>query len=260
MRYIKIKLCVCILENGKSLVLGGDQGVYLKKEGSGDGLIRILAMDKVSQIDILEHSNLILVLADKILYTYSLDTLLSTETGIKRGRKISSHVSFFKVGKIQDKNAAAATATTAAAAAVSAQGNSSSEQAVQFNINGEAVEKTLVCFVRYNAMTSTIRALEPCETTEKKNKHKNFGRLIRGNNEALKAYKDLYIPGEASSIQFFKNIICVGSARGFQMVNLSSAEVQSKSFSLSLPLLLRYFVTTNLSIQNRCFRSQWWEQ
>ena len=184
--------------------MGGDQGVYLKKEGSGDGLIRILAMDKVSQIDILENSNLILVLADKILYTYSLDTLLSTETGIKRGRKISSHVSFFKVGKIWDKTAA-----------------------VQDGGESEGVEKTLVCFVRYNAMTSTIRALEPCETTERKNKHKNFGRLIRANNDALKAYKDLYIPGEASSIQFFKNIICVGSARGFQMVNLSSAEVQS---------------------------------
>ncbi|RCH80372.1 RHO1 GDP-GTP exchange protein 2, partial [Rhizopus azygosporus] len=174
--------CIAVFENGKSLVLGGDQGVYLKKEGSGDELIRILAMDKVSQIDIIEQSNLILVLADKILYAYSLDTLLSTETGIKRGRKISSHVSFFKVGKIWD-----------------------------------------------NAMSCTIHALEPYENTEskKKHKHKNFGRLIRGNNEAFKVYKDLYMPGEASSIQFFRNIICVGSERGFLMVNLSSAEVQS---------------------------------
>ncbi|KAI8355080.1 CNH domain-containing protein [Choanephora cucurbitarum] len=201
--------CTAVFENGRSLVLGGDQGVYLKKEGSGDELIRILAMDKVSQIDILEQSNLILVLADKILYTYSLDTLLSTESNMKRGRKISSHVSFFKVGKILDKSATSA---------------SQDDQ-----ITAEGIEKTLVCFVRNNAMTSTIRALEPCETTREssKKKNKSFSRLIRGNNEALKAYKDLYIPGEASSIQFFKNIICVGSARGFQMVNLSSAEVQS---------------------------------
>ncbi|KAI8048776.1 CNH domain-containing protein [Gilbertella persicaria] len=202
--------CTAVFENGRSLVLGGDQGVYLKKEGSGDELIRILAMDKVSQIDILEQSNLILVLADKILYTYSLDTLLSTESGMKRGRKISSHVSFFKVGKILDKSATSATTQ-------------------EDHVTAEGVEKTLVCFVRNNAMTSTIRALEPYETTKEnqKKKNKNLSRLIRGNNEALKAYKDLYIPGEASSIQFFKNIICVGSARGFQMVNLSSAEVQS---------------------------------
>lgn len=214
-KHVSLLLTTAPIDNGKSLVLGGDQGVYLKKEGSGDELIRILAMDKVSQIDILEQSNLILVLADKILYTYSFDTLLSTESGMKRGRKISSHVSFFKVGKIWDKSIQA----TANAA--------SSDQQV---ITVDGIEKTLVCFVRYNAMTSTIRALEPYETTKEANKkkNKNLGRLIRGNNEALKAYKDLYIPGEASSIQFFKNIICVGSARGFQMVNLSSAEVQSK--------------------------------
>ncbi|GAN04695.1 rhoGEF Rgf2 [Mucor ambiguus] len=210
--------CTAVFDNGKSLVLGGDQGVYLKKEGSGDELIRILAMDKVSQIDILEQSNLILVLADKILYTYSFDTLLSTESGIKRGRKISSHVSFFKVGKIWDKS-------SQASASASPTGANPDQQVITV----DGVEKTLVCFVRYNAMTSTIRALEPYETTKEANKkkNKNLGRLIRGNNEALKAYKDLYIPGEASSIQFFKNIICVGSARGFQMVNLSSAEVQS---------------------------------
>lgn len=204
--------------------MGGDQGVYLKKEGSGDELIRILAMDKVSQIDILEQSNLILVLADKILYTYSLDTLLSTETGMKRGRKISSHVSFFKVGKIWDK---------------SIQANASGPDQV---ITVDGIEKTLVCFVRYNAMTSTIRALEPYETTKEssKKKNKNLGRLIRGNNEVLKAYKDLYIPGEASSIQFFKNIICVGSARGFQMVNLSSAEVQSKIVTQIVCLIYGY--------------------
>lgn len=202
--------------------MGGDQGVYLKKEGDkGDGLTRILSMDKVSQIDILEQSNLILVLADKILYTYSLDTLLPTEVGMKRGRKLSSHVSFFKVGKIWDKSPAAM---------------ASEEE--KDKING--VERTLVCFVRHSAMTSTIRALEPYENTESKKKHKNLNRLIRGNNEALKVYKDLYIPGEASSIQFFKNIICVGSARGFQMVNLSSAEVQSNVNSIIFLLILTF--------------------
>ncbi|KAG0166290.1 RHO1 GDP-GTP exchange protein 2 [Apophysomyces sp. BC1034] len=194
----KVK-CVATFHDGKSLVFGSEQGVYLKQESKSQELVRILTMDKVSQVDILEGSDLILVLADKILYTYSLTTLLSHESGIKRGRKISSHVSFFKVGQVLDKTDP-----------------------------DRRVEKTLVCFVRFNAMTSTIRALEPCESVDPKKKSKHhLGRLIRGSNEVLRVYKDLYIPGEASSIQYFKNIICVGCVKGFQMVNINSAEVES---------------------------------
>lgn len=180
---------------GDTVILGSDQGVYIKREVRGvEHLDRLLAMDKVSQIDVLEPSGLILVLADKTLYTFSLDSLVDNDTA-KRGRKLSSHVSFFKVGTIFQ------------------------------NTPGE---KTLVCFVRSNSITSTIRALEPHVNTESKHKSK-FGRLMRGGGgEGLKVYKDLYLPGEALSLQYFRNIICVGSPKGFQMVDLASADVQSK--------------------------------
>ncbi|KAI9468052.1 CNH domain-containing protein [Zychaea mexicana] len=189
--------CAAGYDGGKSLVFGSDQGVYVKRKNS---FVRILAMEKVSQIDVLENgaNRLLLVLADKVLYAYPLDTLLldpelagsgrssSSNRRGNAGRKINSHVSFFKIGKIQRSSAA---------------------------------EKTLVCFVRQNAMTSTIRALEP--------QQHHLGRLIRGPQDSLKVYKDLYIPGVASSIQFFRNIICVGCPKGFQMVDLASTEVQS---------------------------------
>ncbi|KAG0193889.1 RHO1 GDP-GTP exchange protein 2 [Apophysomyces sp. BC1034] len=187
----------CAVMSEQSIILGSDHGVYIKKEPESKELVRILALEKVSQIDILEQSNLILVLADKILYTYSLETLLSSDSN-KRGRKISSHVSFFKMGRVVHRD------------------------------DDKPVERTLVCFVRYNAMTSTIRALEPYASTDSKKKKKNtLGLFMRNLSEGLKVYKDLYIPGEATSIQYFKNIICVGGAKGFQMVNIASAEVQS---------------------------------
>lgn len=189
----------CAVRFGYGVLIGSDQGVYLKR-GSNEGLIRILAMDKVSQIDVLERSDLILVLADKTLYTYSLSSLMDRE---RRGRKLSSHVSFFKVGTI---------------------------------MAGTPSEKTLVCYVKYSAITSTIRALEPHASGEKKKKKPSkLSQLMRGTHggvigagsEGLKVYKDLYLPGEAMSIQYFKNILCVGSPKGFQMVDLASAEVQS---------------------------------
>lgn len=198
-------------------------------------------MDKVSQIDILENK-FILVLADKTLYTYAMDSLLNKEgqqqgsddddggytknndfddndtthrqtegdgsTHSRRGRKISSHVSFFKVGTVMDKS------------------------------EGQAVERSLVCYVRYNAMTSTIRALEVHDSSAAKNKKKKqqsirrktkqLGTLLRHQHEGLRVFKDLYIPGEATSIQYFKNVLCIGSAKGFQMVDVGSAGVLSK--------------------------------
>lgn len=135
-------------------------------------------MEKVSQIDVLQDVKLLIVLADRVLYTCSLD-----DDHDKRLKKISSNVSFFKTGRV------IANGTT----------------------------KTLVCYVKLNTTSSSIRALEPCSA--------NLSLFMRS---TLQLYKDLYIPGEATSIQFFKSSISVGSVKGFQMVDIGSTEVQSK--------------------------------
>ncbi|GAN06050.1 CNH-domain-containing protein [Mucor ambiguus] len=281
----------CAAVYASYLIFGCDHGVYLKKplsttvtraanhtsedddedDDDTEGIVKVLSLEKVSQIDILEGARLLLILADKTLYTYSLDALFdenndilvdtiivsspsvsspssykmrnirehsfggsvssnSTEsratnnssnssnsnnsTFVKKPkkttqhmRKIGNNVSFFKVGQVYDKSTAV-----------------------------KPVERTLVCFVKYNAMTSTIRALEPCDEkgsdSKKKKKKKSsnkpsLGLFIRHSNEILRGFKDLYIPGEATSIQYFKNVVCVGSAKGFQMVDIGSAGVQS---------------------------------
>ncbi|EPB83282.1 hypothetical protein HMPREF1544_09982 [Mucor circinelloides 1006PhL] len=217
----------CAAVYSSYLIFGCDHGVYLKKpsitthatnnhhedddeDDDTEGIVKVLSLEKVSQIDILEGSRLLLILADKILYTYSLDALFDENNSLlidSHIRKIGNNVSFFKVGQVYDKSTA-----------------------------GKPVERTLVCFVKYNAMTSTIRALEPFDEKgsdnkkkkKKKSNHKpSLGLFIRHSNETLRSFKDLYIPGEATSIQYFKNVICVGSAKGFQMVDIGSAGVQS---------------------------------
>lgn len=223
----------CAATYGPYIIFGSDHGVYLKKpisnnshddddndddgydDDDNEGIVQLVAVEKVSQIDILESRRIMLVLADKILYTYVMDTLLlpvidqpqqqqrksinssrsSLDVGLNKKqhqqqqRKISNNVSFFKVGQVYDKSS--------------------------------NHERTLVCYVKYNAMTSTIRALELCHEEKRKS-----SRFLR--NDVLKGFKDLYIPGEATSIQYFKHVICVGSAKGFQMVDIGSAGVQSK--------------------------------
>ncbi|ORX62362.1 hypothetical protein DM01DRAFT_1299021 [Hesseltinella vesiculosa] len=230
----------CASTFGDAILIGSDQGVYMiSGNKSGKKVTRLLALPKVSQIDTLENK-FMLALADKTLYTYAVDSLIGedlagsnrtseeddrfaspsddeakhinkddddTHNHFRRGRKISTHVSFFKVGRVMEK----------------LQGQ-------------DPCEKSLVCYVRYNAMTSTIRALEVHDSASPKSKHKKslrrkttkqLGTLLRHNHEGLRVYKDLYIPGEATSIQYFKNVLCVGSEKGFQMVDVGSAGVQS---------------------------------
>jgi hypothetical protein len=174
----------------RTLVYGADQGVYVQRSQAKGQPMRAIALDRVSQIHILEESRLILVLSDKTLYTYSIDALMAGDTAPKRGRRVSKHVSFFKVGF--------------------------------------SIDRTLVCVVKSSTITSTIRTLEPVATNDLKKSKSNFGRLIRGSSEALKIYKDLYIPGEATSLHIFRSNICVGCDRGFEMVNLASMRNQSK--------------------------------
>ncbi|KAG1176730.1 hypothetical protein G6F70_003098 [Rhizopus microsporus] len=222
----------CAAAYNHFLFIGCDHGMYVKhldnnEDDEHEGIKRVLHLNKVSQIDILNDLKIMLILADKTLYFCCLDTLIDGErllTTIRleqqkeanttsndvecsgnsqRLRKISSSVSFFKVGKVFDK-------TTSA---------------------DKPVERTLICYVKYNAMTSTIRVLEPRSNTQdmkKKKISKGTGVFMRTSAaDSLCLFKDLYIPGEATSIQFFKSVVCVGSAKGFQMVDIASAGVQS---------------------------------
>ncbi|CEP19415.1 hypothetical protein [Parasitella parasitica] len=275
----------CAASYASYIILGCDHGIYLKKPASSrqtdndgndvkkDDIIKILSLEKVSQIDILEGAQLMLILADKTLYTYSLDDLfdesnnLLIETSIISSPSVSSpsisSPSSSKMKTIQEHTSSVSSNSTGSRA-TSSSSNSSIKtnsgvqkpknktqhlrkignnvsffkvgQVYDKSIAGKPVERTLVCFVKYNAMTSTIRALEPYDEKGSDNKKKkkrkssnksSLGLFIRHSNEMLRGFKDLYIPGEATSIQYFKNVICVGSAKGFQMVDIGSAGVQS---------------------------------
>lgn len=269
-------------------MIGCDHGVYLKKHAEKEGrkkknkrttsdddddddddedededeeedITRILSLDKVSQIDILEGPKLMIILADKILYTFSLDSIFDKDDNIvgfvsSPPSPISSISSSIRSnhGKSSKKKTDANTTTTATTTTTTTTPIRKISNNVSFfkigNVFDKSTnsEKTLVCFVKYNAMTSIIRALEPYnETLDKKKRkshhHLNHPFFIRNTADMLGGYKDLYIPGEATSIQYFKNVICVGSAKGFQMVDIGSAGVQSKCDRSSLWKHNHYF-------------------
>ncbi|KAJ2959350.1 hypothetical protein NQZ79_g5117 [Umbelopsis isabellina] len=147
----------------KQLVLAADHGIYVGSSKEGSTLTRILALEKATQIEIIEDFRLMFVLGDKTLWSFPLEALSTNDPAMRRGKKISANVPFFHVGS--------------------------------------CLNRLLICVVRSNALSATtIRTLEPSSVADSKKSKSAFSRLVRGNADSLKVYKDLYLPSEASTL------------------------------------------------------------
>jgi hypothetical protein len=151
--------------------------------------IRVIDATHVTQIDILEEYNLLLVLSAKSLLSYPLSALNPNEPALsKRPKKIQSSCNFFKTGVCLGRH--------------------------------------LVCCVKSSALSTTIKVFEPNDAMSKGKKPKGFKMFNSGQDE-LKPFKEFYIPTESSSIHFLRSKLCVACARGFEVVSLETLETQS---------------------------------
>lgn len=144
----------------------------------------------VTQVEVLEQHQIVLVLAEKTLYSYSIEALDPDETQaiIKRPRKIC-HANFFKAGI--------------------------------------CLGQQLVAAVKTSALSTTIKVYEPKENMANKGKKSGFAKMLSTGQDQLKPYKEFYIPTESTSIHFLRSKLCVGCARGFEVVSLETLETQS---------------------------------
>ncbi|KAL1609724.1 RHO1 GDP-GTP exchange protein 2 [Nothophoma quercina] len=185
--------CAVPLDGGRKLALGTDAGVYIVDRKPKDASMRpkrVLDSKGVTQIDVLEQHQILLILADKTLYSYSTEALDPDEAqaAAKRPRKIC-HANFFK--------------------------------------SGICTGQQLVASVKTSALSTTIKVFEPKENMANKAKKSGLAKMLAQGQDQLKPYKEFYIPTESSSIHFLRSKLCVGCARGFEVVSLETLETQS---------------------------------
>ncbi|RKO98905.1 hypothetical protein CXG81DRAFT_15300 [Caulochytrium protostelioides] len=178
---------------GSRLILGTDQGIYtnvtIKYPTFTRQWTRALAVEHVAQIDLLLPQGTLLVLAEKTLLSFNLEMLNPKHLAQElRGRKVASHVSFFKVGTCGDRQ--------------------------------------LLCIVKSTALSSTVKVLEPGTAPASKRKNGMLGGFFRGSPDTMRVFKEFYIPAESSSLHFLRSKLCVGCARGFEIVDLDSLDTQ----------------------------------
>ncbi|PKY06675.1 CNH-domain-containing protein [Aspergillus campestris IBT 28561] len=187
--------CLVPVDGGRKLVYGTDSGIYLSDRWPKDKSAkprRVLDASQVTQIDTLEEYQLLLVLANKTLTSYPMEALEINESQnalAKRPKKIQGHANFFKAGI--------------------------------------GLGRHLVCSVKTSALSSTIKVYEPMDNLAKGKKKSAVSKMFQSGQDTLKPFKEYYIPAESSSIHFLRSTLCVGCARGFEVVSLETTETQS---------------------------------
>lgn len=151
---------------------------------------RVIDVPSVTQVDVLEEYQLLLVLSNRSLLSYQLGALDPNEPiSSKRAKKIQSHCNFFKTGICLGRH--------------------------------------LVCCVKSSALSTTIKVYEPNDAMSRTKKQKGLSKMFNAGQDELKPFKEFYIPTESSSVHFLKSKLCVACARGFEVVSLETLETQS---------------------------------
>jgi hypothetical protein len=138
------------------MIYGTDEGVYFSNLRN-DKLrepVKVINLLDVTQVDVIEDFQLLIVLHERSVTTFPLDCLDPNDpnAALKRGKRISSHTSFFK--------------------------------------SGICLGKMLVAVVKSSTLSSTIKVLEPVDQTMRgKKPQASFMRRLNGGNEALKLFK-----------------------------------------------------------------------
>ncbi|WWC91564.1 uncharacterized protein L201_006510 [Kwoniella dendrophila CBS 6074] len=186
--------CVSPYDMGHRMIYGTDDGVYFSnlRDDKLREPIKVINLLDVTQVDVIEEFQLLIVLHERCVTTFPLDCLDPNDanSALKRGKRISSHTSFIK--------------------------------------SGICLGKTLIAIVKSSTLSSTIKVMEPIDQSQRSGKKApgGFMKRLNGRDDALKLFKEFYIPTESSSVHFLKTKLCVGCTKGFEIVDLETLDMQ----------------------------------
>ncbi|KAI4087838.1 MAG: hypothetical protein LQ344_006530 [Seirophora lacunosa] len=183
--------CLVPMDGGRKFVYGTDTGIFVsdrRLKAAESRPRRAVEMKTVTQVDVMEEYQLLLVLADKSLYSLPLEALDTNDNLLKKPKKIQGHANFFKAGVCMGRH--------------------------------------LVCAARMSGISTTIKVYEPTETNIKSKKKSAIRSVLQGGGDSLRAFKEFYVPAESMSIDFLRSKLCVSCTRGFEVVSLETLETQ----------------------------------
>lgn len=180
---------------GKHMIaIGTDFGVFVSEYGNPRGWTRVIpaSSSRVSQIAVLEEFSLMLVIADKALVAYHLESVCP-------------------VGGIQNTGSEASTRR--------APQKLSGSRDVGFFGTGRMKDRMLVFYKKKEGISSTFKVLEPVYQRSATTSRNRFG-IRKGTTEYFRDYDEFYIPSETYAINLFHSSFAVATSKGFEVMTL----------------------------------------
>ena len=184
---------------GKRMVaVGTDFGVFLCEDGNARAWTRAISASHVTQIAVLEDFSLFIIISDKSLIAYHLETVWppggagTTADTRKAPQKLSGNrdVGFFAVGRQKDR--------------------------------------TLVFYKKKDGISSTFKVLEPVYQKSATSTRSRFA-IRKGTTDFFRDFDDFYIPSETYAINLFQSSLGISTARGIEILTLD------KKVPISIP-------------------------
>jgi len=187
---------------------------------------------------VLEQHQILLVLSDKTLYSYPIEALDPEDSQaavVKRSRKIC-HCNFFKAGICVGQQLVACVKTTSLSTTIKVfepmenQIKKSKKSGLAKMLAGgqDALKPYKVKIPDFfDPIPQIFDKNQFSLDTASNSSEEDSTETDETCYSNLSFYKEFYIPTESTSIHFLRSKLCVGCARGFEVVSLETLETQS---------------------------------
>lgn len=201
-----------MIDGGQQYLLASDEGVYVGHHShryADTTPHKVLSISKVTQIQTIESSETLLVLADRVLWEYPLDIVNGKPETQPQGRLVQTHVPFFHVGV--------------------------------------CLQRVMVCVPKMSALKSIISIYETISATSTSGNA--LSNVVSGNKRSsglldrlisikmltqpseelhLRKIKDSYVPCEAYAVELSATMMLITSSRGMIMIDMRTDKPQRK--------------------------------
>ncbi|CAE6403655.1 unnamed protein product [Rhizoctonia solani] len=178
--------CATLYADSQTIAYGTDDGVYFQPWNAHPR--KAIDLTDVQQIDVLEDLSLLVILAERSVFTFPLDALDQFDRMNRMTRISRRQASFLKAGT--------------------------------------CMGRTMVCIVKATPISSAVMILESSQLSTESNQDRSVKTSSADKANKLKTYKEFFLPAELYSVHFLKTKLCVAGSTGFEVVDLGTLDTQ----------------------------------